>query len=775
MKKRKIWQFNEFNKEEAVRLAGEIGVSPLVAGILLNRGIKGADTAREFLYGSAEPYHDPFLMKDMHKAAERIWRGIDAGERITVYGDYDVDGISASSLLYLFLKGCGAVVDTYIPERKSEGYGLNIDALNHLAEAGTTLVVTVDCGISAVKEIAGAPKILDIVVTDHHTPPEVLPEAYALVNPHQKNCNYPFEHLSGVGVAFKLCQALYKMRHPNEPLWHENTEFVALGTVADIVPLWGENRALVKQGLKRMETTANIGLKALMEKSRCPQKDITSENIGFILAPRLNAVGRLEHAQLAVELLTAQDEARADEIAEALNEENTLRQKISREIFLDAEKMLAQYEHIDTAIVLAKEGWHAGVIGIVASRLVDKYHLPVILISIGGDVAKGSCRSIPKLDLYRAINACSDLLVQFGGHHQAAGLTIKTENIAEFQKRFRDEVSRTLKPEDYLPVLDVDMLVDEDYVLDVPLLNELKLLEPYGSSNPAPLFAFKNALLRYAKIFGAENTHLRFAALHGGQSYQCLMWGGAEYYPCMYSGAEADLVFMPKINVWQDRESVNLQVVDFTQRLAVYDYRHDMIDKPAFVKRLLQTGQDVLIYVNDKTAFAGETGIGGAHIREYGDAGSAQAVVLYDLPECGVAELAQAFKADVLGCSLFLLYNNDDYDKAAEALFARCPNRLHLAEAYKKMAARLKEEVMVDEDALLASCGMQEIYLTVFEELNFITRSGGKVCMAASVKKNNLENSPSFKKAEETGRRIYRQYRANMLITPAQIAAGHGI
>ena len=302
MKKHKIWQFNEFNKDEAKLLGHELGVSPLVAGILLNRGIKDAGAAREFLYGSAEPFHDPFLMKDMAKSVDRIWQGIDNHERITVYGDYDVDGISASSLLYLFLKDCGADVNTYIPERKSEGYGLNIDALNNLYAAGTTLVVTVDCGISAVKEIAGAPAGLDIIVTDHHTPPEVLPKAYALVNPHQKDCNYPFEHLSGVGVAFKLCQALYKKSHPAEPLWDGNTEFVALGTVADIVPLWGENRALVKQGLKRMETTANVGLKALMEKSRCPEKDISSENIGFILAPRLNAVGRLEHAQLAVEL-----------------------------------------------------------------------------------------------------------------------------------------------------------------------------------------------------------------------------------------------------------------------------------------------------------------------------------------------------------------------------------------------------------------------------------------------------------------------------------------
>ncbi len=774
MKKHKIWQFNEFNKEEAVRLGEKAGISPLVAGILLNRGIKTPEAVHDFLYGSAEPFYDPFLMKDMPQAVKRIWQGIDGKERITVYGDYDVDGISASSLLYLFLKDCGADVNTYIPERKSEGYGLNIDALNNLYAAGTTLIVTVDCGISAVKEIAGAPSGLDIIVTDHHTPPEVLPEAYALVNPHQKDCNYPFEHLSGVGVAFKLCQAFYKYRHADEPLWDGNTEFVALGTVADIVPLWGENRALVKMGLKQMETTANIGLKALMEKSRCPEKDITSENIGFILAPRLNAVGRLEHAQLAVELLTAQDEARAAEIAEALNEENTLRQKISRDIFLEAEAMLAQLEHIETAIVLAKEGWHAGVIGIVASRLVDKYHLPVILISIDGDIAKGSCRSIPSLDLYSAINANSSLLVQFGGHHQAAGLTIKTANIEEFKRRFTQTVADTLLPEDYLPVLNVDMLVDKDYVLDVPLLNELKLLEPYGSSNPAPLFAFKGAALRYAKIFGAENTHLRFSALYGGQPYQCLMWGGAENYHCMYNGAEADLVFMPKINVWQDKESVNLQVVDFTQKLSVYDYRHEPLDKQAFLKSLLQTENDILVYVNDKDEFLKTDLCSEDKVRRYGDDGNAKNIVLYDLPETDVVEIAAAFTGGV-GRSLFLLYNNNDYDSAVEALFARCPNRQHLAEAYKKMASRLKTQVMEDEAELMAACGMQEIYLTVFEELNFISRSGGKVSMLPSVKKNNLENSPAFRQAEENGRRIYRQYRANMLATAQQIAGVHGI
>ena len=436
--------------------------------------------------------------------------------------------------------------------------------------------------------------------------------------------------------------------------------------------------------------------------------------------------------------------------------------------------MLAKEEHIGTAIVLAKEGWHAGVIGIVASRLVDKYHLPTILISIDGDVAKGSCRSIPKLDLYRAISANSDLLVQFGGHHQAAGLTIKTDNIEEFKRRFVETVAQTLKPDDYLPVLDVDMLVDKDYVLDVPLLHELKLLEPYGSSNPAPLFAFKNAAVRYAKVFGAENNHLRFSAVYGGQPYQCLMWGGADIYPCMYNGAETDLVFMPKINVWQERESVNLQVVDFAQKLTVFDYRHERMDKQAFIKRLLQTETDLLIYVNDKNAFINKHAFAADLVREYGEAAKARSIVLYDLPKTDAAELAAAFTADGVGCSLFLLYNNDDYDAAVEELFREYPNRLHLAEAYKKMAARLKTQVIAPEGELLEACGMRAIYLDIFEELGFISRSDGRVSLLAA-RKNNLENSAAFRHAEETGKRIYRQYRANMLASPQQIAGVRGI
>ena len=423
MHKERIWDIKEYNSQKADYLAEELNISPMVTGILLERGLQDAASMRDFLYGSAAPFHDPFLLKNMQRSVERIERALAAGEQITVYGDYDVDGISASSLLYLYLKQRGGRVATYIPQRKSEGYGLNDEALKNIAEKGTTLVIPVDCGISGLHEVANAPKSLDIIITDHHTVPEVLPPAYAIINAKQRDCGYPFKHLSGVGIAFKLCQALEQREPGRLPKWQELTELAALGTVADIVPLIGENRELVRRGLKAMETTKLVGLRALIKASGCPETGIASDNIGFGLAPRLNAVGRLEHAQLAVELLVTDDSVKAEKIAAELNRENTLRQEISRQIMEEAEAQLAQEKHIDTAIVLASEGWHQGVIGIVASRLVDKYHLPTILISLNNGVAKGSCRSIPALNLYEAIDAERDLLTQYCGP-DAAGRAV---------------------------------------------------------------------------------------------------------------------------------------------------------------------------------------------------------------------------------------------------------------------------------------------------------------------------------------------------------------
>lgn len=771
MRKRKIWQLQKCDREYAASIAADLGVSPVVIGVLLNRGVRDKDEIKEFLFGSEQPFHEPLLMKDMQQAAERILEAVANKEQITVYGDYDVDGISASSLLYLYLKGIGAAVNTYIPRRKNEGYGLNNEALAALAAEGTTLLVTVDCGISGVDEVAAAPAGLDIIITDHHTPPEVLPAAYAIVNPHQRDCKYPFKYLSGVGVAFKLCQGLHQMEHLTEPLWSDLTELVALGTVADIVPLRGENRALVKLGLAAMEHTKIVGLRKLIEHSGCPQQNILAENIGFILAPRLNAVGRLEHAQSAVELLVTDDAAKADEVAEQLNEENVLRQEISRKIFIEAEAMLAQQERIETAIVLAKEGWHAGVIGIVASRLVDKYHLPAILISIDGESAKGSCRSIPALDLYSALNECSELLLQFGGHRQAAGLTLRAARVESFKKRFLGVVKGRLTPADYQPRLKIECLLDKKEEVSLQLVKELALLEPLGCDNPPPLFAFRDAVVHYPRTFGRDNNHLRFYTDYGSHTYHSIMWNGAPDLVCLYNNAVVDLAFMPKLNVWKEKASVNLQVVDFDQALQVHDYRNCNSGKETVLKNILQTSEKTVIYVNNTAAVPQLVKLPYVQVLAYGEPAdeNAENIVFYELPLVDVLEPGAFPVPRGAGKRLLLLYTRDEAEKQCLELEKSYPVRSQLVHAYKELACTLRKQAVIDcDDLLRSSANISKNALKIFEELEFIRIENGKISFG-SLQKNDLQNSPTFRGLQEKGRLAFTNCQRMTQIGPEAI------
>jgi single-stranded-DNA-specific exonuclease len=593
----------------------------------------------------------------------------------------------------LFLRDQGAKVNTYIPKRKGEGYGLNSEALKTISEGKTTLLITVDCGISGFNEVATAPQGMDIIITDHHMPPAKMPPAFAIINPKQEGCQYPFKELSGVGVAFKLCQAIYQMEHLTEPLWEKYTELAALGTVADIVSLRGENRELVKRGLKALETTKLIGLRKLMELSMCPTKDITSDNIGFIIAPRLNAVGRLEHAQLAVELLTTDDPAKAQSIAENLNKENALRQDISRKIFEEACAMLAEQKQIKTAIVLAKEGWHAGVIGIVASRLVDKYNLPTILISIDGKNAKGSCRSIPALDLYDAIRECADDLIQFGGHKQAAGLTLRTARIDAFRQHFTNVVAGKLDPKDYEPKLNVDVLLDGSQKLALPILKQLKLLEPFGCDNPLPVFAMRDVQLRSPKIFGKEQKHLRFFVNYLNETYHSIMWNGSDYKSCLYNNATADIAFVPKINVFQGLESINLQVMAFNQGLVIYDYRQGNVDKLTLLKALLQTRSGVTVFTNEETQVPEEwQNYANLHISHYGTTApdTENVFVLFDFPKAKIYTEEHFPVPHALGKTMIILYNVSEFQHLRKEVFAKVPDRRHLIFVYKYVMGMLK-------------------------------------------------------------------------------------
>ena len=746
--KQKIWDIQEYNKEKAGFFAAELGISSLVTGILLERGFNDVDSMREFLYGSKEPFHNPFLLKGMEATVARVERALENGEQITVYGDYDVDGITASSLLYVYLERRGAKVNTYIPKRKSEGYGLNDEALKSIYENGTTLVITVDCGISGLHEVAQAPEGLDIIITDHHTVPVELPNAYAIINPKQEDCSYPFKDLSGVGVSFKLCQALEQKRTGTGYFWEELTELAALGTVADIVPLLGENREIVRRGLKAMGSTSLVGLQALIKASGCNRESVSSENIGFILAPRLNAVGRLEHAQSAVELLVTKDEAKAEAIAAELNRENAVRQDISRSIMAEAEAMLAKEEHIDTAIVLASEGWHQGVVGIVASRLVDKYHLPTILISINDGMAKGSCRSIPALNLYEAIAAESDILSQFGGHHQAAGLTLPAEKVEEFTRRFKAYVREHLKPEDYIPRQTVDCLLGDHGLITVRDLEELSLLEPFGCGNANPVFAFKNALLHNHRSIGRDRNHLQFTVDKGDYSYKALMWHRAELLPLLCENMVADIAFMPRINVWNNETSVQLHAVNLHQKRSVCDLRQSNDNKDRLLKGFVRVADKVVVYVNDKATYAGYYEPEYMEVLNYGEPATASKVVLYDLPQQPIRKLFKQLRKDKVD-NIILLYNGSDRHAVEKRLQLSYPQREQMAVAYKNVMESLTKG-SIDKETLLEQAGnsVSENALLVMEELGFINLQDGLV-VKGIIKKTSLDDSPLYRSLQQ--------------------------
>ena len=777
IQKERIWDIQEYNKEKASCLAAELGISPLVTGILLERGMQDVAAMRNFLYGSSEPFHDPFLLKDMQRTVARVEMALAADEQITVYGDYDVDGITASSLLYIYLKQRAAKVNTYIPKRKSEGYGLNDEALRTIAESGTTLVITVDCGISGLHEVENAPKELDIIITDHHTVPDILPPAYAIVNAKQSDCSYPFKELSGVGVAFKLCQAL-EQRTPGEaPKWQQLTELAALGTVADIVPLLGENRELVRRGLAAMANTELVGLKALIKVSGCSQTDITAENIGFGLAPRLNAVGRLEHAQLAVELLVTDDAAKAERIAAELNSENSLRQEISRKIMEEAEAQLAQEQHIDTAIVLASEGWHQGVIGIAASRLVEKYHLPTILFSINDGVAKGSCRSIPALNLYEAIAAESDLLTQFGGHHQAAGLTLPAELVPEFKRCFCAYVSAHLQPEDYLPHQVVDCVVGGSGEITQQDLQQLALLEPCGCANQPPVFAFCNALMHNQRSMGKDHNHLQFLLDKGDFSYRGLMWNNADLLPYLFDNMIADVAFQPKLNEWNNETSVQLHAVSIRQQLTLGDLRQSSDDKWRLLRGIARVHNNILAYAADLPAksvqgidaFITFAGYADCLTQPNPQIKAAEEIVLVDLPPVPLRDLLHCLCTQ--GAKhVTLLFNQHDFMQEYKRLQLTHPDREGMTLAYKLVMNALKEETDVDAEKFLSANHEQisEEAVKIMEQLGFISYNNG-IIKKGAIKRCSLQDAPLYVELQQQRERLESIYRENIRLSQYEL------
>ncbi|CUH94117.1 hypothetical protein P22_0179 [Propionispora sp. 2/2-37] len=556
----KRWRLATVPEELQQELSAEFKISPVTAQVLINRGLTDKEAVRRFLYG--EEIYNPYLLKDMDRAVERIHLALSRQEKITIFGDYDVDGITASALVYKFLSRLGGRVAYYIPQRLSEGYGLNCAALDYLQENGTGLIITVDCGISAETEVGYINKKIDVIITDHHQPPEKLPAAYAIVNPKQPGCSYPDKNLAGVGVAYKLCQALCRHVCFDEKEL-DGLDLVALGTIADIVPLLNENRVLVKQGLNVLVDRNNIGLRVLMQECGLPVGPIDSDKIAFIVAPRLNAAGRVGRADVAVELLITTDEVRARELAGFLENENQSRKNIEKDILAEAEKFVQSCS--DPVLVLSGN-WHPGVIGIVASRLVDTYYCPVVMISVQNGTGKASCRSIAAFDMYQALQKCSDLLTHFGGHAQAAGFGIDPSNIEKFRQRLNDIARQALSEEDYQKELAIDAWTTVKEV-DFALLEELKCLAPYGAGNPVPLLACRDVKVADVRTVGQKGEHLKMQVRESAFFGDVIAWQMGDLALRFVPGNRVDIVFSPEINEWNGHRKIQLRALDI--RIAV--------------------------------------------------------------------------------------------------------------------------------------------------------------------------------------------------------------
>lgn len=556
----KKWAFAQTDKNEIFSFAKELNLSLTTASLLWQRGIFTIEEGRFFLDATEDDLQDPFLLKGMQEAVERIMTAIENKEKIVIYGDYDVDGITATSLLYRFFTKLRAQVDYYIPERQSEGYGLNKEAVAQLIESGVRVIVTVDCGISSYDIVDEVKELVDVIITDHHTAPEVVPPAYAVINPKQKGCPYPDKMLAGVGVAFKLCQAIWQKITGN--LYLEDLDIVAIGTVADVVPLIGENRILTKLGLAKMQECPDKGLAALIQVAGLQDKVITAGHIGFTLAPRLNAAGRVTHATRGVELLISTDDSEAEQIAVELQETNIERQQIEREIYAQARlSVLEQGELAEKIMVVANEGWHPGVIGIVASRLVEEFYRPAIMISITDDIGKGSCRSIEGFDMYDALHSCKDLLLQFGGHKQAAGFSVAVENIDALRQRLIEYCHTHLTAEDYLPVIKIDTELTLDDI-QLSLIEEIAGLEPYGMSNQTPVFAVMDATVQQIFILGYQKNHIKFVLEANGQTVEAIAWHGSHYQSSIFKGSKVRVAFTLQKNEWQGNISPQLILQD---------------------------------------------------------------------------------------------------------------------------------------------------------------------------------------------------------------------
>ena len=561
---KKKWEYLEQDEELIKQIATKHNISELLAKILVNRGITGEEEIEIFLNPKRNNFHNPFLLNDMEKAVDRIIKAIETKEKTIIYGDYDVDGITSITVLKKFLNERGLQVDYYIPNRLDEGYGLNDEAIKKIAEQGYTLMITVDCGISGIEEVKKATSYgIETIITDHHEQLEILPEAYAIVNPKRKDNTYPFRGLAGVGVVFKVIQAISQKLNLDEKEYLKYLEIVCIGTISDIVPLVDENRVIAKLGLMLVKCTKNIGLRELIKETG--YKNVDSFMVSFGIAPRINACGRMGKQEEALELFLTDDYEKACTITKNLNQYNLQRQEIEKNIFDQAIEEL-QKENIDNlnSIVLAGENWHHGVIGIVASRITEKYFKPTILIGIENEIGKGSGRSVPGFDLHDALAQSAEYLEKYGGHEMAVGLSLNKDKIKDFKIHF-EQIAKDKNVKSIVPVIKIDCEIGKKE-LNKQTVEQIKLLEPFGEKNKPPLISYKNLKIVSIRTL-SEGKHLKLMLKDGNDTVNAIGFNLGELINDYLIGDKVDVVGTLEINNYNCEEQIQINIKDMMKSI----------------------------------------------------------------------------------------------------------------------------------------------------------------------------------------------------------------
>ena len=554
----KKWECYQNDEEKVEKISKEFNISKLVASILTNKGLESKEEIEKFLNPTRKDFYDPYLLPDMNIAVNRIINAIEKKEKMIIYGDYDVDGITSITVLKKFLLERGAVVDDYIPNRLDEGYGLNKDAIKKIAEEKYTLMITVDCGISGIEEVDYANSLgIETIITDHHEQAEILPNALAVVDAKRKDNKYPFNQLAGVGVVFKLIQAIGGRLNLEEKEYLKYLDLVCVGTISDIVPLVDENRVIAKLGLKLVEVTKNIGLRTLLNSMGYQKIDSTC--VSFGIAPRINACGRMGHQEEALNLFLTEDIQEAEIITKKLNEYNRQRQEKERKIFEEALEMIKEEGDNKSCIILAGENWHHGVIGIVSSKVTEMYFKPSILICMEGDIGKGSGRSIPGFDLHEALTKCNDHIDRFGGHSMAIGISVKKDEFPKFKEQF-EEYANNSNIDGITPVI----YIDKEILLkniSRESIKELELLEPFGEANKMPLFLYKNLKIQSIRAL-SDGKHLKLTLKDDNCMIDAIGFNMGALSSEYLIGNKVDVVGTLEINSFNNMHSIQINLKD---------------------------------------------------------------------------------------------------------------------------------------------------------------------------------------------------------------------